>query len=218
MHPSGPVASRTQLPQGPVRLKVPLAGRAKSSDPSLSCQWSGSKSESFFQVYRPLACCGRQTFDQECRLPLHARFEFYTSLPEVKTPRFLFSAGHRRPLCRRSSQWSRRDSNPRPSACKADALPTELRPLGIWPAKLKQRTRRLQRRFGSFCRGFVSRSRTTLPILCVSSPCFCRSSFSLLGRPARPSTSFAVDWGIAATGLSLDTRLPGSTFCWMMPT
>ena len=30
---------------------------------------------------------------------------------------------------RRFSGWRRRESNPRPSACKADALPTELRPL-----------------------------------------------------------------------------------------
>ena len=29
-----------------------------------------------------------------------------------------------------SAQWSRRESNPRPSACRADALPVELRPRG----------------------------------------------------------------------------------------
>ena len=29
-----------------------------------------------------------------------------------------------------TGEWSRRDSNPRPSACKADALPAELRPQG----------------------------------------------------------------------------------------
>ena len=30
--------------------------------------------------------------------------------------------------CQTSSQWSRRESNPRPLACHASALPAELRP------------------------------------------------------------------------------------------
>ena len=34
------------------------------------------------------------------------------------------------PYLRLRRKWSRRDLNPRPSACKADALPAELRPQG----------------------------------------------------------------------------------------
>ncbi len=42
----------------------------------------------------------------------------------------LFPTFSSRPLSWPTAKWSRRDSNPRPSACKADALPAELRPLG----------------------------------------------------------------------------------------
>ena len=57
----------------------------------------------------------------------------HLEIPRI-VPRFVFSSrlGRRSP----GQAWRRRDSNPRPSACKADALPVELRPpVGSLPAE-----------------------------------------------------------------------------------
>jgi hypothetical protein len=70
---------------------------------------------------------GKQACTREKQSVVRRRREKVSSQTDFPSPLYFLPSPA---LFAASPQWSRRDLNPRPSACKADALPAELRPQG----------------------------------------------------------------------------------------
>ena len=120
-----------------------------------------------------------------------------TATPTQRAPANLFS------LMRAKSWWSRSGSNRRPEACKATALPTELRPQERVIANSFASIRRKPSE-ASEKRRVVGPDRFELSTPRLSSVCSNQLSYG----PSPAGAAYVIDAG-AATGLAYSEPLPG---------